>query len=134
MISDRELCDAYKPAEELFAALAAADSEGRKALLAAATPAVREALRLQILYRRVIDGDPDQRDFNREFAEFTAALAAPDAAARVELLKAARADPRRGGVWLAEWDYMRTASTEDLQRRYQAFADGEIDIPCYKLR
>jgi hypothetical protein len=113
----------YEAAEELLAALdAAPDDAARIALLGAAPRRVRETLQSELIYRKVMtDSSGECAAEAAAYAAFTRAL--DDAAcdmARMAIIEAAERDPQRGPAWLAEWNWRRTATTEDWARRYFA--------------
>lgn len=113
--------------DALLAALdAAKDDAERAALIDAAPPQVRKRLNAALVYRRVIYGTPAEAAAERAYGEFTERLtAAVDDAARVRLIDAARADPQRGPAWLAEWSWRRTATSDEVMKRYFAALGAE---------
>jgi hypothetical protein len=113
---------------DLLAALnAAPDDAARLALLSAAPRKAREQLKAELIYRSVIDGAAaDVARQRAAFDKFSRELdAAPDDDARLRIIAAVQADPKRGPEWLAEYSWQRTATVEDWRKRYVATVCGE---------
>ncbi len=112
---------------QLLAALdAARDDAARLALLNAAPRKVREQAYGTLFYRRfVADCEAAYIAECAAFEGFERQLeAAADDDARLRIITAAEADPKRGRTWLGEWSWRRGANAEDSKRRYLQAACG----------
>jgi hypothetical protein len=116
-------------ADALLAALdVASDDEARAALVANCPKKLLEQLHAALFYRKFIaDSAAAVAAERAAFAAFTSELdAAPDDAARLHIIEAARRDPEGGEAFVAEWTWRRTATEADWAARYFAMLGREV--------
>jgi hypothetical protein len=110
-------------ADDLLARLdGAPDADARQALIAGRPQGLLEELRAALVYRKSKADVAEHLAAERAaFEAFTAELdAAPDDAARLQLIEAARRSPQRGERFVAEWAWRKTADAAAWGQRYLA--------------
>jgi hypothetical protein len=114
--------------DRLLSALDAAPNDAaRAALLAGCSPSQLAQLNALLAYLQM-QADVAERCAAEKaaFEAFSAELdAAPDDAARLQIIDAARSDPQRGAGFVSEWAWRRTATVADWSDRYLALVRGQ---------